>query len=179
MGRLKVTFCKPYSGKRALGKRGQVQDLLVFGVVAFVIGVVILIGYRILTDVNDNFAASDQIPQHAKDRLDSFTGKFSTLFDAVYVLALLLLGILVVVSVFLIDTHPVFMALSIPAFLVVLFVNVVLANALDDIGNTSNLASLYAEFEMMQFVASHWIAMMSILGFLTITVFYAKRSGSG
>lgn len=166
------------SKKKWWGKRGQVEDILVYGVILFVMAVTILIGYRILKDVNTNFQDSPQISTQAKTNLNSFTNKFSTIFDAVYIFALVIAAVVLIVSVFLLDTHPLLFVLSLPAFLVVLFVNVILANALDDIGNTSGFVALYAEFEMMQFVASHWIALMSIVGFVTLTVFYAKRSGS-
>lgn len=159
-------------------KKGQVQDILFFGVVGFVMAIVILIGYRLLKDINTQFQASDVISTTAKANLNSYTNNFSTIFDAIYAMAIFLLAVILVISVFMIDTHPIFFAVSIPLFLAVLFVNVVLANALDDVGQTSGLAAYYAEFEMMNFIASHWIATISIVGFLTLTIFYAKGANA-
>jgi len=157
-------------------KKGQAQDLLIYGIIIFILGIVILISFKLITDINTQIQDNDNMGASAKASVNKFKNNFATIFDAVYVLSVLLFSILMIVSVFLIDTHPIFFALSLPLFLAVLFVNVVLANALDDIGNNSVFATLYDQLNMMQFIASHWIALLSIVGFITLIVFYSKRA---
>ena len=157
------------------GKRGQIQAMVLFGVAIAVMSIVILLGYRMLTDINDNFQDSDFMPEQAKAGVNDFTTKYSTIFDAVLVFFVVLLAVVVIASGFIIDTHPIFYAVSLPAFLAVMFVNAILANVVDDIGKSSALASLYSEFGMMQFIAAHWVAMIVIIGFTSFIALYMKR----
>jgi len=156
-------------------KKAQGQEILLLGVIMFVLAITIIVAARIITDVNDQFQTSDGFSQTAKTSVGDYTNRFIGIFDGIYAFAIVLLAILVIVSVFLIDTHPIFLALSIPALMVSLFVNVILANALDEIGNTSGLAVIYNQFTMMLFISAHWLQILAIIGFTAVIVLYSKR----
>lgn len=156
-------------------KKGQSQEIVLLGVILLVLGITILIGFRLLTDINDQFQSNDFFSETGKSGIGDFTSKFPIIFDSIYAIAVVLLAIIVIISVFLIDTHPIFLAFSIPALMGSLFVNVILANALDDIGKTGPLISLYDQLPIMQFVAGHWLQILAVIGFAAIIALYSKR----
>ena len=160
------------------GKRGQVQALLLFGIVGIVLGITIIIGFKISDTINDNFQDSSIISPQAKEGIQSFRNTYPTVFDGTFMFAIVLLGLVVVVSVFAVDSHPIFFAISLPAFFAVLFVNAILANILDDIGKTSTLSSLYAQLPMMNFVAGHWLMIITVVGMASFVALFAKRQVS-
>jgi len=157
------------------GKRGQAQEVLLLGVVLLVLAIVILIGFRMISDFNTEFQSNPEITEGSKESMQRYTDSFPRVFDGIYVMALILLIVVVLISVFLIDTHPVFLAVGIPALMAVLFVNVILANVVDDVGKSSGLVSLYDQFPMMQFIASNWLPIMAVVGFVGMIILYSKR----
>jgi len=159
-------------------KRGQAQELLFYGVMLFILGITILISYRLITDINDSFQSSDVLSDTGKGFVDDFQSRFGTIFDAVYVLAMVVLSIVLIATVLAIDTTPIFFILSTISFLAVLMVNAILANVLDDIGSNSNLSTFYNELPMMMFIANHWMAIIVVVGFVTLMAFYTKRVSS-
>lgn len=159
-------------------KKGQIQAMILYGVAITVMAIVILIGYRLLSDVNDNFQDNDLMPVQAKESIDGFTSRYSTIFDAVLVSFVVLLALVVIISGFLIDTHPIFYAISFPAFLAVILVNAILSNVVDDVGRSAPLIDLYAQFGMMQFIAAHWLVVVVVTGFVSFITLYMKRVGA-
>lgn len=156
-------------------KRGQASELLFYGIILFVLAITILISFRLITDINDAFQSSSFISDSGKDNIGGFADRFGAIFDGVYVVALVLLSIVLIATVFMLDTHPIFFVLSVVAFLAVLLVNTILANALDTIGTTAALLPFYEQLPMMRFVARHFIAIMSVVGFASFMAFYTKR----
>ena len=156
-------------------KKGQAQEILTYGIILFVLGIVIIIGFRLMTDINTAMQAADFVSPTAKSGLDNFTSKFATIFDVSYFVGVILLAIIIIASVLLIDTNPIFLAISIPALIGALFVNVILANAFDEIGNSPGLSTFFAQFPMMVFISGHWLQILSVIGFSGRIILYAKR----
>jgi len=161
------------------GKKGQASELIFYGVILFILAITILISFKLITDINDAFQASDFISTSGKENIGGFADRFGVIFDGVYVVALVLLSIILIATVFMLDTHPIFFVFSIVAFLAVLMVNVILANALETIGTTSALISFYDQLPMMRFVARHFVAIMVVVGFSSFMAFYTKRVSQG
>jgi len=160
-------------------KKGQAQEILTYGIILFVLGIVIIIGFRLMTDINTQMQSADFISDQGKSGLNNFTNKFATVFDVAYFVGVILLAIIIIASVLLIDTNPIFLAVSIPALLAVLFANVILANALDDFGKSSAMVGLYDQLPLVQYVAGHWIQILAIVGSLALIFLYAKRTALG
>ncbi len=160
-------------------KKGQAQELLFYGVMLFILGITILIGFRLITDINDSIQDSSVFSATGKSLVNDFQSRFGVIFDSVYVLAMVVLSIVLIATVLTIDTSPIFFMLSVISFLAVLMVNAILANVLDDIGRNTNLASFYNDLPMMQFIANHWMAIIVVVGFVTLMAFYTKRVSSG
>lgn len=156
-------------------KKGQATELITYGVILFILAITILISFRLITDINDAFQSSTFISDSGKDNIGGFADRFGLIFDGVYVVALVLLSIVLIATVFMLDTHPIFFVFSVVAFLAVLLVNAILANALDSIGTTSALLPFYEQLPMMRFVARHFVAIMSVVGFAAFMAFFTKR----
>ena len=159
-------------------KRGQASELVFYGVMMFILAITILISFRLITDLNDAFQSSDVMSDTGKEIVGDFQGRFALIFDGVYIVAVVILSIVLIATVFMLDTHPIFFVLSVIAFLAVLMVNVILANALDQIGRSAALIVFYNQLPMMRFIATHWIAILSVVGFASFMAFYTKRVSS-
>jgi len=160
-------------------KRGQAQEILTLGIILFVLGIVIIVGFRLMTDINSAMQSADFISDEGKSGLDNFTNSYATIFDIAYFVGVILLAIIIIASVLLIDTNPIFLAVSIPALFAVLFVNVILANALDDFGTSSPMVALYDQLPLVMFVAEHYIQILAIIASIALIFLYAKRTALG
>ncbi len=160
-------------------KKGQAQELLFYGVMLFILAITILITFKVITDINDEFQKSDVMSDTGKSLIGDFQGRFGVIFDGVYVLAMVILSIVLIATVLAIDTSPIFFVLSVITFLAVIMINAILANVLDDIGSNTNLATFYNQLPMMMFIANHWVAIIVVVGFVTLMAFYTKRVSSG
>ncbi len=156
-------------------KRGQASELITYGVILFIFAITILVSFRLISDINDAFQSSTFISDSGKENIGGFADRFGVIFDGVYIVTLVLLSIILITTVFMLDTHPIFFVFSVVAFLAVLMVNTILANALDTIGTTTALVGFYEQLPMMRFAARHFIAIMSVVGFASFMAFYTKR----
>jgi len=161
------------------GKKGQASELIFYGVILFILAITIIVSFKLITDINVAFQSSDIISDSGKANIGGFADRFGVIFDGIYIVALVILSIVLIATVFMLDTHPIFFVLSVITFLAVLMVNTILANAIDQIGTTPALLSFYNQLPMMRFVANHFIAILSVVGFASFMAFYTKRVSQG
>ncbi len=160
------------------GKHGQIQDLLVVSIFVIVLIIGSIVAIRLLGDINNEFQQTDALSDQAKDTVSSFNSRFSGVMDGVIVFAIVMLSILLVVSVFFVETHPVFFVVLVPLFLATIIVNALLINIVDDLGSTSALFSVWYGLTMTNFLAQHWVALIVVQGFLVLIAFFSKKTGA-
>lgn len=141
----------------------------------FVIGVSVIIGLMVTNNLNDEIQADTDMSAEAQNASQGFTDNYPGLFDKLFLFFLFLFWIFLIVSSFLIDTHPIFFAVSIILLLFVFGLSMIMGNAYEEVAADSELTTYAAEFPIMNWVMSNILIVSIIIGFTTALALYAKN----
>lgn len=174
---------KNENARRALtfsgSKKGQVQDIVVAFVWIMIIVVGMIVGIKLLGSINTEFQDSEQISDQAKDSIGTFSGRFANIMDGSFVLIFAVIVLFLIISVFFVDSHPVFFVVTLPLFVGVVLINAFLINMVISVGSSTGLASAFDQMEMTQFLAANWIGIIIFVGFAVMVIFFGKRTAVG
>ena len=155
-------------------KKGFLGDIVYIGIFMFVFAVMILVGYLMLTNINTNFQASDDISTQAKTMLNTQETRYTNVWDGIFAFIFIGLSIAAIISAFLIDTHPIFFILSLLfiAFFIIAFA--ILANAYYTLESADAFIGFAEDFVAMHYIMNHLAHYIVIEGFLISLALYAK-----
>jgi hypothetical protein len=164
--------------KRVFGakfnKRGNaVIDGTTLVVVFVIFGLASIFGYMIFDELNDSII-SEFTGAEAQEAAGDLHSNFPALMDGLYVFAFVLFIIFVIVSVFLLDTHPVFFIVSVVMLLGVFVAGMLLSNAFDDVMQDEEVAVYADAFPKITWIMSHLVELIIAIGFLTMLALFAK-----
>jgi len=163
--------------KFRFGKKGQVIGLLAYGLMTVFVAIGFLFLAFFISEINTSIQGSDEFSDEIKTSFGRTNSTLPNVLDASYALMVVLAALVLIASVLFIDTSPVFMAFSIPIFLVVILGNAIFANLIDEFGRSAALAATYDNFPMMQFFAANWVTVVVVVGFLSIIAFFGGKGG--
>ena len=90
---------------------------------------------------------------------------------------LVLIFIGLIVSVYFIDSHPIFFAIALVIFLVILVVGAVLSDVFTDISSSPEFANQTATFSMTTFALTNLPIIILGMGGIVLVMLYAKAKG--
>lgn len=105
--------------------------------------------------------------------LTNFNDKIPAIID--YFMLFLLIGSLagIIVASFLVDSHPIFLAISIPLFTFVLFVTILLGNFSEEY--IRSFGTIETELPIAFFISTHLLEVVLVSGLLIALVLYGKN----
>lgn len=158
------------------GKKGQAIHTIAYGLAAVFIAIAFLFLAYFISQVNTVVQSSDQFSSEIKTSLSNTNTRMPKVMDASFTVMVVLSSLALVASAFLIDTALIFFVISLPVFLISILANAIFANLIDEFGNTSAMSATYANFPMMSFLASHWVTIIVVVGFLSMVAFFGGKS---
>lgn len=160
------------------GKKGQIQQIAFFLVLIFSVIFTLLISKIILDNFNNALEEDDIHTAESRQAMVDMNVAFPT-FDNMILVVVILLAIGLIITSFLIPTHPIFMVVNIFGIFFLAFLGMVLSNLYADIiANSADFAAVYTSFPKLTFVMNQlpWIA--CILVFLLTIIQYSRyRNG--
>lgn len=168
-----------FSGTISFKKKGQHTALIAYGLISLFVIVLFIIVSHVMLALNDQIQQTDVFDANQKEQLNRNITRLPGVFDASYVMVVVLSSLVLVGSVFFVPSHPIFAFITFPIFLVVVLGNAVIANAVHSFGNSGPLIDTYALFPMTQALATNWIAIVVVVGLVSMVAFAAAKSGGG
>jgi len=159
----------------AKSKKGNaVLDGLTIVIVVIVFAIGGIYGYSVLDELNTDIQNDADIGSEAKSVSSNLSNNYVDLIDGLFMFMLILFTVFVLISVFLIDTHPIFFVVSLILLIFVFIVAGLLANAYDDIVTDSSISFYANQFTFIGFIMSHLLETIIGIVFLAMIVMYAK-----
>lgn len=155
-------------------KGNAVLDGITIIVVVIVMAIALVFGNMVLDELNTDIQNSDDVGSDAKTVTGDLNSKYVSLFDNLFLFAFILFVVFVLVSVFLIDTHPVFFVVSVILLIFVFVIAGLLANTYNDIATDSAVSTYANNFTYISWVMSHLLEVIIGIGFLVSVVLFAK-----
>jgi len=160
-------------------KDGQIQNIAFFMVFIFSTIFLILVSKVILNNFNDALDEGNIHTAESKQATIDMDVAFPT-FDNMILVVIILLSIGLIITSFLIPTHPIFLVINIIGIFFLCFLGMLLSNLYKDIiDNSEDFASVYTTFPKLNFVMNKmpWIA--AILVFVITIIQYSKYRSDG
>lgn len=156
-------------------RRGQTfLDLLLVVVMIFALGIVSILGYKVFGDWNTEFQSETGLSTESKQAAANVNDQLPLMFDRAFLVILVMLWILLVVSSFMIDTHPIFFMVMVIFLIFTFIVGMMLANAYSEIITDSEISTSAASFPLTTWVMEHFLYIIIFMGLSSGVVLYAK-----
>lgn len=162
----------------SLGSRkGNVfLESIIWVIIISIFAIVSVIGYPILTDLNNDIQSDSTFSTEAKTTSQDFTNNYPDIIDNGFVFLLVLIWIAIIVTSFFLDTHPIFFVISIILLPFVLFVGATMANIYDEtiLQDTTNFPNAASDFAKIKWVFEHILYILLGVAATTIIALYGK-----
>jgi hypothetical protein len=160
-----------------MNKKGYVQDFLLFSLILFIFGIVIVVGFKLIDGINTNYQATDA-SSGAKTIMGDNTARFVTVFDWLFLTVFVLLMIAIFAGFFLLNTHPAFYFIVVILLAFMLIPIGILSNAFDTFGSSDSVSTEAQQFQITDFIFSKYALFFGAFAFIGVVVLFAKfKSG--
>lgn|SRR3990167_3065772 len=168
-----------------INKKGSILDIMFYAIIMFMLALFIILAYKIMGIINDEFQSKDELSSTAKTILSEKKTQYVNLFDGIWITVFILFALVIAVGAYFIYMHPVFFVPSLFVIIFLIIVAAVLTNVFSDITESDDLRSEKNEFSIISFVMgseghqSYYMPWIVILSFLIIMASYAKYKQGG
>ena len=160
-------------------KKGQDVNLLFAIVIFLALGIVIVAGFRVVKELNTAVSRMPTATQEAKDITQRVETNYVLWFDILFLIIFVLVFIALIASAFFIDTHPIFFIISMIMVVITGFIGGYIANAYSSFAETPTIQPDASSFVIIPYIFSHYIAIIVVVGIVTLIALFAKLRGGG
>lgn len=157
-------------------KKGNIiLDMGLWFLLIVSIAIVLLYGNQIGSSINAAIQLDDSMAPEAKAEAQNVTDNYSSNGDNLFVFALILAWIFVFVASFLIDSHPLFFALSLILLVFIFIFGAVMSNFFGAMASDAAMATYAADFPKMLWLMDHLLEIGIAVAFTTMVGIYGKN----
>jgi hypothetical protein len=155
-----------------MNKKGSLIDLIVIGVVLLFFGVVLLIGFKVTSEFNDEIQAHPDIPTRAKTASTTLTGHYSGTMDYGFLLLAIGIAIATLILAALVRIHPVFVPLYFIGLVIVIFLCGIFSNIYQEMAANTNLITQADQLIFTSHILTYLPLIVGIFGILLMIIMY-------
>jgi len=153
-------------------KKGSVLDLIFIGTAVLFFGVVILLSFKITSEINTNIQTNPVIPTEALDSTAQLRGYFPGIVDNSFLFLVMGLSMVALILAALVRVHPIFIPLFIIALIFIVFISGILSNIYQEMAEDSNLIAEADELTFISNILTYLPFIIAIIGVLMMVVLY-------
>jgi heme/copper-type cytochrome/quinol oxidase subunit 3 len=165
-----------YAGKNK--KKGSLQDIVFIAVALLVFSVVILIGFRVSSGLNDQIQNMSVMPTDAKAASSTLTNSFPGVIDNTFLFLTIGLALVAFALAALVRIHPIFIALFIIALLLIIFFCGIFSNIYQEMASNVQLTPYADQLTFISLIMNFLPFIVGIFGTILMIVMY-KLGGEG
>lgn len=142
-------------------KKGSLLDVIFMAGICLFASIVILIGYKVVSEFNDQIQIQDGVPTIAKQNVAELEGTFPGAIDNSFLFLTIALAIGALVLASLVRISPIFIAIYLIALVFVIFMSGILSNIYQEMAANSLLT---AEADNLTFISNILAYLPMIIG---------------
>lgn len=155
-----------------MNKKGSLEDITFIAVMLLILGISILVGFRMATDTNAHIQADAAIPANAKAVSTQILGFYPGVINNGFLWITFGLAIATMISAALVRVHPVFIPIYFIGLVIVIIVSGILSNVYEAMADSSTLAVQAAQLDKVGFVLGKLPWFIAIFGIILMVVMY-------
>lgn len=162
-----------------MNKKAGVPDGIFYLIAIFAVAIISIVGWLILSNINDKFQASSSISDQGKTMMTNIESRYVGIMDNAFLI--ILVGVLLgtVVGAWFIKTHPALFWIMIPIFAFIIFLAAIYANVFYSFMDNSKIAESVGDddFVILRFIMSNYVYVITgVVILISIALFAKGRS---
>lgn len=162
-----------------MNKKGFIGDHMLYLIMLFVIALMMVPIWYMVSSYNTAWQNADNIPDGSKNIMSNFSSRFVSVWDGWYLLLVVGYGLVTILIGFALRAHPAFAMFSVIFLIIMGIVAVHFSNAFYDVSQDVVLTSYASEFTFMSLLATRLPHIVVALGIVFIIILYAKTRSVG
>lgn len=153
-------------------KKGSLKDIVLISVLLLFFSMVLLFGYKINSEFNDQVQTMDEIPAVAKTASSTLNNNFSGSLDNGFLFLTFGLAMATLVLAALVRIHPIFIPFYFLGLIFVIILSAVFSNIYQEAAADPELASLANDFTFIPLIMNALPFVVGVFGILLMIVMY-------
>lgn len=160
-------------------KKASIQDILWVGITLLIFSVMILIGFKISSEINTQVQASDIFEEKGKTAMSTITNMYPGVIDNSFLFLTVVLSIGALVLASLVRIHPIFIALFIIVLGFIVFLSGIFSNIYQEIANNPEMLVLAQQLTFTHQIMTLLPIIVGVFGTLLSIIMYKSWETSG
>jgi uncharacterized membrane protein len=163
-----------------VNKKGNIMvETFLVVIVLMVFAIVSISVYKAFDDLNQDIQGDTEMDETAKAQYSNLYSRYPSGFDGIFAVVMGLLWISVIITSFMIDSHPAFFMISLIVLVVFLLVAGYLANSWNDFADDPNIVDYSEHFPITNYVLNHLMHFIFVIGASILLALYGKNKMGG
>lgn len=155
-------------------KGSSIADLLFIIIILFTLAVGSIFLYKIFDSTSEGIAQIDSIDQDIRDGITEQKNTFPKVFDNIFLIIVVGLGISLFIGAFFLNSHPVFFIFAVILLIIAVIISAIIANTYEEIAANTTIASAESQFTIIPYVFNNFTMIIAGLGVLLLVGLFAK-----
>ena len=157
-------------------KKGNIDiEVIYLMLILFIFVIAMFSGNYILGDLNEDIQADPEMGNQTKAMMSQATSDYPAIMDNGFMIIFVLCWIVVLIAADFIDTHPVFLIVTIILMILLIIVAAILGNYYEEFNSEGDFANMGDSFPMAHYVMSHLVLFFFLMSVSVALVLYGKR----
>lgn len=136
-------------------KKAFIGDVMTIIVFSFILGIVILIGWLLLSSFNTQFQTTPSVGSAAQSIVQTANDKYINLWDGLFGVLLIGMSLAAAISAYFVDTHPIVFALCLIILAVFIIASAAISNAYSGVEASAAFSSVATSFRLMHYILNN------------------------
>ena len=154
-------------------------ELIMVVLVLLGMAIIGLVTNKLLTDLNTDIQADPDLSTTTKATAQNLQTGFPSWMDNAFLFATILLWILIIVSSFMIDSHPAFFIISLILLIFSFSIVMMLSNTFEEFATDSNYIGMDIDFPITFWVMNNLLTMAIAMAGSVLVTLYGKNKFVG
>lgn len=159
-------------------KRASGSDLFFIIFVLLGFSIISLIGFKVMSAMNDQFQLEDSITSRGKSASSDLTSVYTSTIDNMFLFATIVLAIISIILASLVYFHPLFMVLYIIVYIPMLIFAGIASNIFQEMAANAGLASEAAQMTFMSGVMNYLPLIMGVVGMVLMVIMFKIKGNA-
>lgn len=159
-------------------KKGSLIDMVVLPAMLFLVIIVWISAGTFLDKVTTQLNSSGIITSNeTRDQLVNTNDRYPSLFDNLFMFLMIGMSLAVIALAFAVDSHPALYLFSLFLLVVLVVLNMMIANVYSDVTSQGEISVTASEFNLSDFAMTKLPIFMIVISIVVAVVTYAKNQG--
>lgn len=161
-------------GPKSRNKKGSIQDIVLMAVFFLSFGLIMLISFKLVSELDTQFQANDIINQNTKDVSTTMKSQYTGVIDNSFLFFVIGTACAVLVLAAMVRIHPIFIPMFFLAWVFLIFVSGIISNIYQEVASTPQLIMEANQLTFITLTLKYLPLAIGVFGILLMVVMYKQ-----